>query len=266
MKTRPVSQEVSDYCATVARMRPKSAVVLYGSQARGDSTKASDVDILLIGDKAFSRERDQNVCISRYPADLLSRFASDGALFALHLFEEGIVYSDPYGHFEKARAKYQAPVSYLGLRAELSRLANVLDVDVDQYQKSPAWLNRVGLYVLRSALFAKFAENGTPTFSMRGIAQALGDEGLLEIYARKYKGRTSFAEFMELKSYVENILDSCIVNESRSLVDYILEQSKESKLVSAFGSRLRELSDHPDLPILMADYALGNTSVKRCSS
>ncbi len=266
MKKQKIATEVMETCRALSSTETTSSVVLYGSQARGDSNSDSDIDILLIGDKPFTRKRHDNICICCYPSQLLIRFAREGALFALHLKEEAIVISDPHNQFSRFTAEYSAPRNYDALKLELALLANVLDVNVTQYRRSPAWLNRVGLYILRSTLFSKFAENGEPMFSMRSISESLGDETLWKLYSRKYKEKTDYSEFCELRSCIEKTLETQINNATGSLSEYLLQRSGTSQLVRAFASRLCELSDNPDVSMLMANYVLGQREYPRPST
>ncbi len=265
MRKQKIASEVLETCRAISLADTTSTVVLYGSQARGDSNNHSDVDILLIGDKPFSRKRQDQICISSYPAQLLIKFAREGSLFSLHLKEEAVVVSDPQNLFSSLTAEYSEPRNYDALKLELGLLANVLDVNDMQYRRSPAWLNRVGLYVLRSTLFSKFAERGEPMFSMRSISESLGDETLLKIYRRKYKERIDYSEFCELRSCVEKTLQTQIYNETGSLSEYLMQRSGASQLVRAFATRLCELSDNPDVSMLMANYVLGQREYTRPS-
>lgn len=77
-------------------MTKPTAIWLYGSHARGDSDAKSDVDILLVADKAVRPRLPRHVTqlgkpsISRYSWEELEGMANQGSLFMQHLLLEGV--------------------------------------------------------------------------------------------------------------------------------------------------------------------------------
>jgi predicted nucleotidyltransferase len=70
-------------------------LLLYGSFARNDSNKDSDVDLLGISNDRYSRKIvKSNVNLTLYPYQILKKMASSGALFVYHLKEEGRILND----------------------------------------------------------------------------------------------------------------------------------------------------------------------------
>ena len=73
-------------------------LLVYGSFARNDSNKSSDVDLLSISKDQYSKKIvKNNVNLTVYPYLTLKKMASNGALFIYHLKEESkILYDDKF--------------------------------------------------------------------------------------------------------------------------------------------------------------------------
>ena len=243
-------------CKRAQQLHPHHSVVLYGSHAQGDYTSKSDVDVLLVGPGQFKRWNEGSISYSQYPSPFLSYLAESGSLFALHLKRDGIVMADPGNLFQDTIAKFNSPSSYDHLLNELKVLANALDVDSEQYSQAHAWLNRVALYLMRTAVFAELAIAGQPCFSVPQISRRSGDKDLAQNFQIKYHSNVGFDEFSRLRRYVETKLGITAKNDFGSLVRFVLNVSPNSDLVRAFGRKIVALSDHPEISNCIVDYAV----------
>src|SRR5258708_33911272 len=95
--------------------------------------------------------------------------AEHGALFMLHLLTEGRVLRDPEGKVRHCLDSYRAPSSYDPLRTKLRGVGNLLDTSEAEYGLRWRAFNELAVYLLRSLLYAHFAEAGDPVFSLRVI-------------------------------------------------------------------------------------------------
>ncbi len=82
-------------------MKVSLAVWLYGSEARGDASPSSDVDVLLVGEGLVPREvsqryRGRRISVSRYGWEEMRGMAEYGSLFLHHLRTEAkVLYESP---------------------------------------------------------------------------------------------------------------------------------------------------------------------------
>lgn len=224
-------------CERASRIYPCHPIALYGSHARGDVNSCSDIDVLIVGGDCFHRWNEEKVSFSRYPTALLSMLADTGSLFLLHLKQDAIVYRDPERTLERLMARYRAPRSYGAVRAELRVLLNVLDVGPSEYGEAPAWFNRVGLFLMRTAAFVEAAEKGIPCFSIMRLASTGRDPALLRNYELKYKKVVSFEEFVAVRDYVEAKLAARACNQYGTVLALIAQDSHKSALLRGFGRR-----------------------------
>lgn len=120
------------------------AVWLYGSEARGDASSSSDVDILKVGDGSIpitfhASYAGRKLNFSHYGWDEIGRMAEYGSLFLYHLKAEAtVVYESPDAvgrlktilsslpHYQRARRDVKAfRQSLLDISAELPNPANL---------------------------------------------------------------------------------------------------------------------------------------------
>lgn len=82
-------------------MKVSQAVWLYGSEARGDASPSSDVDVLLVGEglvphEVSRRYHGRRISLSRYGWEEMSGMAGYGSLFLHHLRAEAkVLYESP---------------------------------------------------------------------------------------------------------------------------------------------------------------------------
>jgi len=104
--------------AVVSRLKKYEnvrTIILIGSQARGDSNEFSDIDLVIITNGYYSRTeiekilpinlKDIRLSLLTYPSDRFMELYQSGALFMLHVINEGIVLFDD-GFYNNLRKTY----------------------------------------------------------------------------------------------------------------------------------------------------------------
>ena len=191
------------------------AAMLFGSHARGDAHAASDIDILQLVERWRPSYVHGRISVSVYTVEHLRDLARAGSLFVLHLVTEGRTLDDPSGQLLRVLTHYRAPASYHRVRENLCRASSVLDVDARGFQHNPAGFLRVAFYLLRTALYVRCVELGTPVFAMRRVAQRLGQPRIAELFDRR--GCVSFDTFDEVRTFLWREIGASGVNEFRTL-------------------------------------------------
>jgi hypothetical protein len=79
----------------------------------------------------------------------------------------------------------------------------VLAVDRIAFQRNPAGFLRVAFYLLRTALYVRCVELGSPIFALRQVAQRLGQPEIAEIFDRRDCNTFSFFEEVRSLMYRE---------------------------------------------------------------
>lgn len=191
------------------------AVMLFGSHARGDAHAASDIDILQLVARWRPSYSVEPLSVSVYTCEHLLALARTGSLFVLHLAVEGRSLEDPGHHLRRALEAYRAPASYERTYANLRRASSVLAVDPATFQHNPAGFLRVAFYLLRTALYVRCVELGSPVFGMRQVAQRLGRPEIAEIFDRR--DRNTFDLFEKVRSLMYRQVGAAGINEFGSL-------------------------------------------------
>jgi len=164
--------------------------------------------------------------------------AEHGALFMLHLLKEGQILQDPEGRLRHCLDSYRAPRSYDALRATLRGVVNLLDVSEVEYGQRWKGYNELGLFVLRSLLYAQFAEAGDPVFSLRAIRDRIPRPDLDVAVSLKAARTPEFPAFGVVRRFVEELLGSEAQNSFGSVEALITNSAAENPSVLAFGLRL----------------------------
>lgn len=146
-------------------------MILYGSCARNDNQKDSDVDIFaLCDDMYYNMIIKSKINIAKYPLELAINRAKNGDLFVLHILEEGKVIYDSSQYYQKLKSNFKYKNNYseeIHKATEVSCYLLSLGSSVENYflfNKALAWC-------VRTILIAKSTEQKKPLFS----AKELGD-------------------------------------------------------------------------------------------
>lgn len=217
---------------------PRDPVILYGSHARRDQHARSDIDVLqIVGHRRCSYRRGR-LSVTTATEESLRSLARAGSIFVLHLRTEGVVLRDDASAFERVVLAYRAPDSYGPLRESLRLAAGLLDVDEAGFVKNPRGFTQLAVYLLRTALYLRCAEEGRPLFSMARVAERFADRRILDIFRDRLDHACDVIFFQRVRSLLEEQLGARAVNHFGSIEALAVQAYDKSPLASALAVRL----------------------------
>ncbi|MBX9647948.1 MAG: nucleotidyltransferase domain-containing protein [Xanthobacteraceae bacterium] len=191
-----------------------SAVLLFGSRARGDNEKGSDTDLLMVSPPGVPRHRSiGSVSMFFYPWSKLLTDALDGDLFVCHIVRESKPIFDPGGRLGHLRAAFRLRPNY---GRDIS-LASDLGWFVDRHAdvlKSAVVAKRM-LWCVRTILIARTAERGAPVFAPAALAATTSGAGAALLYMRHQRRtdaamRRHFRQFLTEEGHGPPLADTAV--------------------------------------------------------
>ena len=174
--------------------RDVQAILVYGSQARGDAVDGSDLDLLALVSSPRPSLTVGDVSLSFYTRNQLK--TGIGTLFGSHLRRDSRVLWDPHGHLAGLVAEMgDVDTDRLLRRAiNMSALFTTPHRDLPKYRSG---LLRHARYLLRSCLYAQAIAFGQSCFSVREIARRQGDSELITLLASRQQAVPTLADLEE---------------------------------------------------------------------
>ncbi len=212
-----------------------STLLLFGSYSRGDNNIDSDIDILQITDNYFPSYSINHYNISVYTLSQLINMAEEGSLFILHLINEAkVIYGDEKIIF-LLRTKFRAPANYSAYRNELILTADVLDIDVNTYNKNWKGFNNLLSYLFRSYLYSLLFDENKIVFSINSIALYFHDNDIILFFRLKKMNHGNYNEFENCKKIFEKYTGRRIYNPYKNPRTLLDNMKMKSKLMTALS-------------------------------
>jgi hypothetical protein len=164
--------------------------------------------------------------------------AANGSLFVLHLRLEGQILRDPDGLLRTCLEEYIAPHSYDSYYAALRVLLNLLAVGKAEYVQRWGALHDLLVFILRSTLYAQYADKGQPTFSMRRILERERSRELTAALDLRRATSPDFDRFVRSRRLAEHMLNTTAVNRFGTIEALITNYADSHPLMVAFGLRV----------------------------
>lgn len=215
-----------------------SGVMLFGSTARGDRSVNSDIDVLELVSRRSKPYRIGRFNVSAYDKDTLIGLARRGSLFILHLKREGRILRDPTGELENCIASYREPSSYENYLEAVGSLMALLDVQHSGYSARWKAYNQVVVYIIRSVLYAQFAQSGVPAFATSALIERCPEPNLPTALALKRAVRPNFGSFSTARELAEKLTGESAVNPFGSMEALITNLAEVNPLIVGLGLRL----------------------------
>lgn len=152
-------------------------IILYGSKARRDDRKTSDVDIIYAhdGNGIASPSNFNGVSLHRYGRTWLSNEAKKGSLFVYHVAFEGVALEDPDNFLDSLRSSFVGRNNY---DEEISTASLILKFLLERNWGDSEAARRRYFWAVRTILISSAANTGTPVFSAKLLEETSKVHGL----------------------------------------------------------------------------------------
>lgn len=198
-----------------------SAIMVYGSQARGDAIPGSDLDILALASSGRPSTYSGDTNISYYTAAQLQ--CGIGTLFGAHLKRDGKILADPKGELATVLdsiGDVDTP-RLLERSLNLSQLFTCPERDLPKYLPG---LVRQARYLLRSCLYAQAIADGEPCFSVRELSIRHRDPELVHLLSSRHSREPTLEDYRQSTSRLKEIVGPFPPNPHRSLEATIVNE------------------------------------------
>ena len=150
-----------------AAVPPYSALLLFGSYARGDQDSASDIDIIQVTPVRTKSYTEGKINVTCYTPEQLLGMARGGSMFARHLVMEAVPLVDPAHFVERLRTEYTPPQNYHDVRCEVTCAVPLVAIDGGIFAEGPHYYSATASYLVRTFVYAMAFDAG-PRLSQCG--------------------------------------------------------------------------------------------------
>lgn len=214
-------------------------LMLYGSVARGTADGGSDIDVLELVTGPARSYRRGNASVTQYEVTHLRSLAAQGSLFVLHLRSEGLVLQDPKEGLRRALDAYVHPDNYDHIWDQLEIASAILDPQAKDADLYTASLVRLGIYLLRTAVYLRSIEAGNLTFDLGAIDWVLKNPGLRRALEMRRKQVFTQADLQLLHEQLQLVLPTVAKNPYPTIEAYAVSQSTQPDLAALFTTVLQ---------------------------
>jgi hypothetical protein len=216
---------------------PYTALLLYGSHARGDAQEDSDIDVLQVTPTHTAPYAVGRVNVTCYTVEQLLRLARKGGLFARHIVEEALPLADPHDVLGVLKSAYVSPLDYHGVKREVCGCAPLLDVADSQFDKNAHGLSSLVSYLIRTYLYATAFDHRARSFAMRHVLDLLGQQRASSILSN-VRSQHSISAFAAARAFFEELTGSVCQRKEGSLEAFVVNASAHNELAMILGLRL----------------------------
>ncbi len=197
----------------------------------GDQIASSDVDILALVAVSERSIRSNDLSISFYTGDQL--LSASKTLYGTHLLRDGRVLWERDGNLTAILNQLEE-ADPRELLTRVRELSVVLDVEPSVLSAQMDGLCQLARYLLRTGIYAKAMEMGTPCFSVRELADRFNDPDLEHLLASdpKVVRPASQQQFEQLISRLNTLLGPLPTNRWGSIEALVVENWDKDEILA----------------------------------
>lgn len=178
------------------------AQYVFGSHARGDYTKESDIDLLAVtDDDAFSSFSHGELNVSFYPCKNLLDDARNGSLFVMHIVREAVPTYDPKNLHADIVENFRWRSDYGDEISKASDLGWFLLHRQSSF-KNRQIVNRRISWSVRTILIALTAEKGAPVFSHHELSRFANKPYVSRLLSLKSRETITIGDLADLRTFL----------------------------------------------------------------
>lgn len=178
------------------------AQYIFGSHARGDYTKDSDIDLLSVtDDDVFASFSHGELNVSFYPRRNLLEDARKGSLFVMHIVREAVPTYDPENIHADVVQNFWWRSNYCDEIAKASDLGWFLLNHQSEFRNRQV-VNRRISWSVRTILIALTAENGAPVFSPHELARFADRSYVNRLLSLKSRDTITMDDLADLRAFL----------------------------------------------------------------
>lgn len=221
---------------------PSIAVLLYGSYARGDQSELSDIDILQVTPTRRRSYSNGQINVTCYTAEQLMTLASSGSMFARHVVSEAVPLIDPDRFFDSMKTAYVPAKSYDDIQQEVLCAIPIVAIPIELFNENAHHYAATAGYLLRTYTYVRAFTLGETTFSMRRIANRIGDSRIRE-ELQNLRMHETYDYFRRVVDLLFELTNTKPFQRTESLEAFLVNSYGRCELATILGLRILARGD-----------------------